>query len=135
MMTMTRLLVVENEPKDLKLAAETARQAGISDVEARTNVHAARSFLEKGLRGEASLPDGIVLDLDMGYESGYELLRLWHSTPRLASIPVLVWSVLGSEQRDICELFKVNAFVSKGEGPAALREALEKLDSASKSLE
>lgn len=131
MKSVERLLVVENEPKDLKLAAETARQVGISDVEARTSVLAACSFLEKGLRGEAALPDCIVLDLDMGRESGYEVLRLWHSSPRLSTIPLMVWSVLGDEQRDMCKLFKVSAFVSKWEGKDAFREALQRLQPAS----
>ncbi len=126
-----RLLIVENEPKDLKLAAETAHCIGISEVEARTNVPAACNYLEKGLRGEAELPDGIVLDLDMGHESGYEVLRFWHGNPRLSAIPLLVWTVLGDEQRDMCNLFKVNAVVSKWEGKDAFREALERLESAS----
>ena len=131
MMALTRLLLVENEPKDLKIAVDVAREAGVTEIEARTNVPAARNYLEKGLRGEEPLPDGIVLDLDMGRESGYELLRLWHSTPRLTAIPILVWSVLGDEQRDMCKFFKVTAFVGKWEGPAAFREALEKLEPAS----
>jgi CheY-like chemotaxis protein len=124
---LNRLLVVENEPKDLKFAAETARAVGFEEVEARSLLPAARDVLEKGLRGERPLPDCIVLDLDLGYESGYELLRLWHSTPRLSSIPVIVWSVMGEEQREMCNLFKVTSFVGKWEGPAAFREALENL--------
>jgi CheY-like chemotaxis protein len=122
-----RLLLVENEPKDLKFAADTARSLGISEVEARTSLQAAVAYLEKGLQGEAPLPDGIVLDLDLGYESGYELLRFWHCTPRLSEIPLIVWSVLGEEQRTMCNLFKVKRFVGKWEGDAAFREALGKL--------
>jgi len=122
-----RLLLVENEPKDLKFAADTAHSLGISDVEARTSLQAAMAYLEKGLQGEVPLPDGIVLDLDLGYESGYELLRYWHCTPRLSEIPLIVWSVLGEEQRTMCNLFKVKRFVGKWEGNAALREALGKL--------
>jgi DNA-binding response OmpR family regulator len=121
------LLLVEDQPSDLKIATSTARAAGISVVEAQTSLLGARSFLERGLRGEIPLPDGIVLDLDLGYESGFELLRFWHSTPRLSSIPLLVWSILGQEQREICSLFKVSEFVSKWEGMTAFREALERL--------
>lgn len=128
-----RLLLIENEPKDLKLAATTAGAMGISEVEARTSLDAARSFLDRGLTGEIALPDAIVLDLDLGYDSGYELLRYWHSTPELAKIPLIVWSVLGDEQRDMCALFKVSAFVGKWEGPQAFREALAKLQTESAS--
>jgi CheY-like chemotaxis protein len=124
---MNSLLVVEDQPSDLKIAAEAARLAGVSEVHSQTTLRGAREFLEKGLRGDVPLPDGIVLDLDLGYESGFELLRFWHSTPRLNSIPVLVWTILGQEQREICGLFKVNQFVSKWEGMEVLREALKKM--------
>jgi CheY-like chemotaxis protein len=49
---MARLLVIEDQPNDLRIAAETARSAGITDVEARTSSQAAISYLEKGLRQE-----------------------------------------------------------------------------------
>ncbi|MGA8668919.1 MAG: hypothetical protein WB679_03555, partial [Terracidiphilus sp.] len=81
MLPVKRLLLVENEPKDIQIAADAARSVGIAEVEARTTLDAAKSYLEKGLKGEGPLPDGIVLDLDLGYDSGYELLRWWHSTP------------------------------------------------------
>lgn len=126
---MSRILVVEDQPSDLHIAAQTARAAGIDEVEARTSPMAAKSFLEKGLEGEIPLPDAIVLDLDLGYESGYELLRYWHSTPELKNIPLLVWTILGEEQREICRLFQVTDYVSKWEGAPAFREALRKLPS------
>jgi CheY-like chemotaxis protein len=124
---MTRLLLVEDQPKDLHIAEETARSIGISTIEARTSCQSAKAYLDKALEGEIPLPDGIVLDLDLGYESGYELLRYWHSTPRLAKIPLIVWTLLGEEQREICNLFKVNGYISKWEGVTAFREALGKL--------
>jgi CheY-like chemotaxis protein len=125
-----RLLLVENEPKDLKVAADTARSLGFAEVDACMSLQAARTYLEKGLTAHGPLPDGILLDLDLGYESGYELLRFWHSTPRLSQIPLIVWSVLGEEQRAMCKLFKVKTFVGKWEGAARLREALEELRGA-----
>jgi CheY-like chemotaxis protein len=70
------------------------------------------------------LPDGIILDLDLGYESGYEVLRFWHSSPELNKIPVIIWTILGEEQREICRLFNVNHYISKWEGATGLREAL-----------
>jgi CheY-like chemotaxis protein len=130
---MKRLLVVENEPKDMKLAAEVAHSMGISEVEARTSFDAAKIYLDKGLNGEGPLPDGIVLDLDLGHDSGYELLRYWHSTPKLAEIPLIVWSILGEEQRTMCNLFKVKMFVGKWEGVDAFRNALGQMNPATSS--
>lgn len=127
MQRIQRLLLIENDPKDLKIAAAAAGELGISEVEARTSLDAARSFLDRGLNGEIALPDAIVLDLDLGYDSGYELLRYWHSTPALSKVPLIVWSVLGEEQAEMCNLFKVNAYVGKWAGPQAIRDALAKL--------
>lgn len=123
----TRLLVIENEAKDLRLADEVAKTVGFDEVEARVTVEAARRYLEKGLQEQSSLPNGILLDLDLGYESGYELLRFWHKTPQLRSIPVVVWSILGPEHAEMCKMFKVNSFVSKGEDSEAFRNALASL--------
>lgn len=127
MQRIQRLLLIENEAKDLKIAARAAEAIGIPEVEARTSLDAARSYLDKGLNGEIPLPDAIVLDLDLGYDSGYELLRYWHSTPGLSKIHVIVWSVLGEEQAEMCKLFKVDAYVGKWAGPEAIRDALAKL--------
>lgn len=124
---MKRLLLVEDQEKDLQFAANTARSLGITEVDARTSSTAARAYLEKGLEGSGPIPDCIVLDLNLGYESGYEVLRFWHRTPELAKIPVMVWSILGDEQREMCKLFNVKSFVAKWEGEQAFREALATL--------
>lgn len=121
------LLLVENETKDIRFATEIAHVVGIPAVEVKTTLRAAVEHLEKGLSGVESLPEGIVLDLDLGYDSGYELMRYRHTSPRLSQIPLIVWSILGEEQRDMCELFKVNRYVGKWEGALAFREALETL--------
>jgi len=121
------LLVVENEAKDLKNAADSARAVGFAEVEGKTSPYAARIYLEDRLANGPKLPDGILLDLDFGIESGYELLRFWHSNPGLRVIPLIVWSILGEEQRQMCGLFKVNRFVGKWEGNEALQDALKEV--------
>lgn len=127
MKPLIRLLVVENEPQDARKAAETAKLAGFTEVDARTTPQSARTYLEDRLAEGNALPDGIVLDLDFGVESGYELLRFWHSTPRLRKVPVVVWSITGEEQRKMCDLFRVKQFVGKWEGNEALQQALQSL--------
>src|ERR1700733_13837528 len=109
---MNSLLVVEDLATDLKVATEAARKAGILVVQSQTTSRGAREVLEKGLRGDVPLPGGILLYLNLGHESGFEVLPFWHSTPRLKSIPLVVWSILGQEQREICGLFKENGFLS-----------------------
>jgi CheY-like chemotaxis protein len=127
---MKRLLLIEDQQEDLQIAANTAYALGISEVDARTSSSGARAYLENALEGQAPLPDGIVLDLNLGHESGYEVLRFWHRNPELSKIPMIVWSVLGDEQREMCKLFNVNHFVGKWEGEEAFREALASLRNA-----
>lgn len=127
---MKRLLLVEDQDKDILRAATIAESLGVSDVEAHKTAQGAISYLEKGVRGNGPLPDGIVLDLDLGVESGFELLGYWRRTPALSGIPVMIWSVV-EEQREVCELFRVSSFVSKSEGSGALRRALAQFVAAS----
>jgi CheY-like chemotaxis protein len=122
---MKRLLIVEDQPSDLSLAADLAQLLGATSVEARTSASAAKRFVESALEGNSELPDVILLDLDLGYESGYELLRFWYGNPRLAKIRVVIWTVMEEEQRDICRMFKVDAVVPKAAGVSALKQVLE----------
>jgi CheY-like chemotaxis protein len=120
---MKRLMLVEDNPKDMKRGAEIARDSGFQIVDAHASLIPAKTYIDDGLGGFRSLPDVIVLDLNLGLDSGFELLRFWHSTPRLNSIPMIVWSVMGDEQR-ICNLFKVTKVVAKREGDEVMRAAL-----------
>ena len=61
-----RLLLIEDQPQDARFAAKTAQSIGFSEVNALSSVQAARNYLEGCLKGERPLPDGIVLDLDLG---------------------------------------------------------------------
>lgn len=119
------VLIVEDQASDMRIAADVATSLGAVEVDARSSASAARLYLQSALEGEKPMPDLMVVDLDLGYESGFELLRLWHSTPKLAKIPVIVWTCLGEEQMEICRLFKVNAIVPKADGMAALKQAME----------
>jgi CheY-like chemotaxis protein len=121
------VLIVEDQLKDLRVATRAAEDSGFSGVEARSSAESAVSWLQKGLAGEVSLPDAIVLDIDLGFQSGFELLRYWHSDPRLARIPLVVWTVLGDHYREICRMFKVKAYVEKGQDVSVLQQVLRGL--------
>jgi CheY-like chemotaxis protein len=122
---MTRLLIVEDQPSDLQIAADIARSLNVTEIEGRASATAGKLYLDGIIEGSQVKPDVIILDLDLGYESGHELLRFWHSNPALSCIPLIVWTALGNEQQELCQLFNVNAVVAKWEGAAALKRALE----------
>jgi CheY-like chemotaxis protein len=120
-----RILIIEDHLKDLRIAEETACDAGYSDIAMRTDVPAATRYLETAADG--GVPDVILLDLDLGAQSGYEMLRIRYETAHLGTIPIVVWTHLGEENCEVCALFNITGYVSKWEGATALREMLAKL--------
>jgi CheY-like chemotaxis protein len=124
---MPLLLILENNPTDLRKAADFAKRAGFDELEVYRHASEATAYLQKGLAGRVPLPHAMVVDLDLGMEGGFELVRYWHSSPKLKSIPVLVWSILGNDQKAICRPFGVSQFVSKQDDPNVLRAALAEI--------
>lgn len=121
---MPLLLVLEDTPADLRLAVDSARRAGYTEFEVTGNAPEARTYLEKSLNGKIPKPDAMLIDLALGHDSGFELLRYWHSTTRLKQIPVVVWTLARGTQLEICRYFGVQQLVSKDDDPNVLREAL-----------
>jgi len=124
---MKRVLIIDDQPTDVRLAAEVLDQLGINNVEVRTNAAEARMYLDAVCDSKQPCPDVILLDLDLGYESGYELMRFWHRNPKLAGCRVVVWTVLGKEHEEMCRLFGIEDVVPKWEGMAALKRVLASL--------
>jgi CheY-like chemotaxis protein len=124
---MRHVLIVEDQGSDIRIAADVAESLGASKVEARTSASAAKGYLQSALEGQEEMPDLMVVDLDLGYESGFELLRFWHSTPGLSDIRLIVWTGMDERQQEICRLFKVDAIVPKADGLIALKRAIEPL--------
>ncbi|HEX4007532.1 MAG TPA: response regulator [Acidobacteriaceae bacterium] len=108
---MPLILILEDFPADLRVAANIAQRAGFTEFEVTAFATDARKYLENAMDGKAPLPDAMIVDLDLGQESGFELIRFWHKT--LKTIPLIVWTVMGEQQREICALFGVNEFVHK----------------------
>ncbi len=124
---MPLLLVLEDTPADLRMAAETARRAGFSEVELNQDASDAKAYLEKTIAGKVPRPDAMLIDLALGDESGFEMLRFWHSRPQLKEIPVVVWTLARDTQLEICRYFGVRHVVSKDDDPNVLREALSSI--------
>ena len=121
---MPLLLILEDTTADLRKAADIARSAGFTEFEVNAFATRARRYLEEAINGEGPLPDAILVDLELGFESGFELLRFWHGNQKLRHIPVIIWTVMGAHEREICDLFGVYGFVSKDDSPDVLRAAL-----------
>ena len=121
---MATLLIVEDDPADLYAAADVAEKLGFS-VEAKSTASSARAYLEAAIEKRAASPDVVILDLDLGYDSGHELLRFWHKNRDSLNARMVVWTRLGKDQQEVCNLFKVDAVVSKWQGMEVLKTAIK----------
>jgi CheY-like chemotaxis protein len=82
-------------------------------------------LLEQRRAESLTLPDAILLDLDLGMDSGFDFLRARYETPWLMEIPVVVWTKLADHNRELSDIFNVNAYVPKHLGEHELFKALE----------
>lgn len=119
-----RVLIIEDEDADTQKAITIFHKLGL-EIQSKITVRAASRLLEEIAEDEHPAPHLIVLDLGFLYESGFEILRYWKSTPSLATIPIIVWTQAGDLDRHIANLFGVSAVVQKFHGPEELEQVLE----------
>ena len=96
---MSVLFVLEDSVQDLRAAENAARSAGFDSVDAKISGEGALKSLSNMLLDSLKLPDAFLIDLDLGQESGYEILRFRQSKPELSAVPAIVWTHLDSHHR------------------------------------
>ncbi|MCI4351233.1 MAG: response regulator [Thermoplasmata archaeon] len=92
---MSKILLVEDNPQNMKLATVILRSAG-------HDVHPAVDAEEAELAMETMMPDLILMDLGLPGKDGYTLTRELKRRPRTAGIPVLAvtsYAMKGDERR------------------------------------
>jgi CheY-like chemotaxis protein len=89
-----RFLVVEDNPLDARLLQEAFRETpGKPQVVHCANAEKAWRTLQEALKSPAtSLPDLMLLDLNLPGTSGHELLERMRGVPLLAQLPVIILS-------------------------------------------
>jgi CheY-like chemotaxis protein len=125
---MALVLLLEDDLNDIRTAMALARKAGFTEVETQMSSTLAVLRLGNAIEDCEPLPDVLILDLDLGGESGFELLRFIHTNRLMAKLRVVVWTVMGEREREICRLFGIRDFVSKYDGPNALFEVLYRIN-------
>ena len=124
---MKRVLLIEHNPPDIQQATSVLQKLGIKDVHVITSALLAIEYLRDISEKRRAIPDVMLLDLDFGKESGFEVLRYWKSTPELKGIQVIVWTIMGDLERQMSELFGVRHVVSKHESPKELQRVLREI--------
>lgn len=116
-----RILLVEDSPSDVRLVREALRETPIpvQITVARDGVEAT-DYLHEAEAGLATLPDLILLDLNLPRKNGREVLAEVKSSSALKQIPVLVMTSSGSDE-DVADVYSLNAncYITK---PADLNE-------------
>ena len=77
-------------------------------------------YLEQAMAGKVPLPEALFIDLDRGLDAGCELLRFRNAHTLLKKIPAVIWTVLGTREREKCKSFGALSFVSKNDDPNVL---------------
>jgi CheY-like chemotaxis protein len=104
-----RVLVVEDNPADLRLIREALAEANpAADILAAADADQAVALLESGAA------DLVLLDLNLPRADGHELLATLRSDPRWAPLPVVVFSSSDSPA-DIRRAYQgmANCYVTK----------------------
>jgi chemotaxis family two-component system response regulator Rcp1 len=110
------ILLIEDNPGDVRLAIETFKDAKIhNQVNVVPDGVEAMAYLRKqGKYANATRPDVILLDLNMPRKDGREVLKEVKEDPDLRRIPVVILTMSQAEQ-DILKSYDLhaNCYISK----------------------
>jgi DNA-binding response OmpR family regulator len=113
------VLVLDDDPKDLKLAEKTLKDKGYRPI--------CRSDIDGALESASTqLPAAVVLDFVLADGNGFDFLQRFRELPKARLIPVIVWTGkdLSVNERRKLES-SAQGIVLKGQGPATLLKELE----------
>jgi CheY-like chemotaxis protein len=122
---MPTVLIVEDDPADLCQATTVLRGLGFEQIEPATAASAAVCYLDDVAERKRTPPSLIVLDLALGYESGFEVLRRWKSDARLRAIQIVVWTGMGEREQELCRLFGLKYVIPKWKSLEEFKDAMQ----------
>jgi two-component system, response regulator len=118
MLTLKRILLVEDDPKDIELTLDALHEHNLANEVriARDGVEALDYLYRRGQFSD--LPEGypavIMLDLKMPRMSGIETLRQIKQDKEMSTIPIVILtSSRESQDLETCYALGVNAYVVK----------------------
>lgn len=122
------ILLVEDTSSDSDRCRSVLHEMGYNGIQLITNVPTAMEYLDDVLNKLTHPPDAIVLDLGLGYDSGFEILRRCHASPKLTAVPILVWTKRDDPQTETFSMYLgAKDFLVKSRDRQQLQETLERL--------
>ncbi|HVL52457.1 MAG TPA: response regulator [Actinomycetota bacterium] len=122
------ILLVEDNPGDVELTEDALRRSKVTTKVAVVNDgEDALEYLNS--RDDGSMPDLVLLDLNLPKKDGMEVLKEMRGDPNLKHIPVVVLTTSEAE-RDILASYQLgaNCFISKPVDLNEFRKVVESID-------
>jgi CheY-like chemotaxis protein len=122
------ILLIEDETSASDACTKALHELGYDGVQLITQLMAAEQHLADIVSGLTEAPAAIVLDLGLGLDSGFTVLRTCHAQPKLQQVPVLVWTKHTDQlAKTFSNYLGVKLFLVKSRDERGLREALKRL--------
>lgn len=125
------ILLVEDNPGDVELTEDALRRSKVTTrVSVVTDGEDAMNFLRRQASyQEETMPDLVLLDLNLPRKDGMEVLREMKQDPALKHIPVVILTTSEAE-RDILASYELgaNCFISKPVDLTEFRKVVESID-------
>ncbi len=122
------ILLIEDQPAFSDTCTKALHGLGYDGVQLITRVQEAENHLDDIVSNLTEAPAAIVLDLGLGMDSGFTLLRKCHAEPRLRQVPILVWTKHTDDlSRKFSTYLGAKDFLVKSGDPEALCSALKRL--------
>jgi CheY-like chemotaxis protein len=122
------ILLIEDQNAFSDTCTKALHELGYDGVQLITQVLEAEQHLDDIVSNLTEPPAAIILDLGLGMDSGFSLLRKCHAEPKLREVPILVWTKHTDElSRMFSDYLGVKDFLVKSGDPQKLRDALKRL--------
>jgi CheY-like chemotaxis protein len=121
-------LLIEDDPAASDKCTRALHDLGYNGVQLITHLTEAEYHLDDIISKLTRPPAAIVLDLGLGLDSGFTLLRKCHAEPRLQRVPILVWTKHTDDlSKTFSEYLGAEDFLIKSDDEQELRQALTRL--------
>jgi len=122
------ILLIEDQAAASDACTVALHELGYDGVQLITSLLEAEQHLDDIVSNLTGAPAAIVLDLGLGFDSGFAVLRKCHAEPKLQQVPILVWT---KHTDDLAKTFSdylgAKDFLVKSSDKQELSEALKRL--------
>ena len=122
------ILLIEDQSDSSDACAKALHELGYNGVQLITRLIEAQHHLDDIIANLTGAPAAIILDLGLGADSGFTVLRKCHAEPKLQRVPILVWTKHTDDlAKTFSEYLGAQDFLIKSGDTEKLKKALTRL--------